>query len=1231
MSTLTTPRRPRFARLAVGAAVGIGALIGSLLMPTAATSAVTPPADGRTQETAAASCWEIKQNDPDATSGIYWLVTPKLVAPEQFYCDQETSGGGWVLIGRGREAWKEGYHGLRTPAQLRNTVTGTGAFLPAQLPSATVDGLLNGERVDGLADGVRLRRAADTAGTQWQEARFTFVQRDRWVWTFGAEHRVRTYSFDGVSGTGGQTNNFGNNNQLRRVVFNQPSSHSFLSGWAYGSSQGGSTASDSYMWSPSGQGYARPFTQVFLRPQLKIADLDFGSVPSEGAPATTVAAIPESDAMTTRWGVSGFANGSSGELNTEVAEFAETDGKVYVGGNFKYVQRTQAGDGQVQQSNLAAFDVATGEWVPEFRPALNGQVKAIAALPDGRLAVGGQFTTVNGVPQPALAMLDPDTGQLAGWQVVAEHRTTGSLPYVRDLDVQDGFLYVAGAMTHLTAAGSSTSASTWNGGRINLVTGAPDIHWNAFLNGTSVAVDASAQGDRAYLSGYFKMKQGTSTPSAVALQTAAGAPLVDPLWVPSFSKSGVDASGNITGNVWQLGVTETGGKVWLGGSEHSLFAYDRNTFQLLRGSITKAGGDFQTVEHNDSLVIGGCHCGNWVYQDAYKWDGVGTNWKQADKMNLVGAWDAASGDYVAAWSPTLEARAGYGAWGTFYDSRGVLWVGGDFARSVRAGGAAQWSGGYVRFAPTDTTAPTQPGAITSSPAIGATEATLNWGSSSDANGVTYEVLRGNRVIATTTATSYTAPITDEPADYFVRARDAAGNRSATTPAFTLAPAPDNTLTFANETSLWSWRYSDDPLPADWSSISFDDSGWATGSGLFGRNVPTATTNIDPTNLTRKPLSAQFRHTFAVTEAASVVDGRVSVIVDDGVVVYLNGVELGRANLPTGVLSSTTYATTAARYSTASRNPVEFTVPVGLLVNGDNVIAASTHASWRATPDLSFALSFTAIRGEKPAPPAAVTDLAATSTSDSVALTWNTPTGGTAPTGYTITRDGAPVGSTDAATETFTDSGLSPATAYSYTVTATGPGSLVSEPRSVQATTKAPPSPAELPVVVDEASVWSWRYSDDPLPADWNSTAFDDSTWATGSGLFGRGVSSATTNIDPTNLERKPLSAQFRHAFTVENAAGLADGSVSVIVNDGVVVYVNGVELGRANLPTGTLTQTSYATVAPRHSTASANPVAFAVPSSLLIDGKNVIAASTQASWRATPDLSFALSVRMERR
>ncbi|QTV80185.1 hypothetical protein [Microbacterium sp. NIBRBAC000506063] len=216
--------------------------------------------------------------------------------------------------------------------------------MTAQLESVTIDGLLNNGNVSAVPDGVRLRRATNVNGTSWQEARFTFLNRDRWVWTIDAEHRVGTYRFGTTNGSGGQTRDFGNNQSLNRVYTLPLSTHNWQAGWAFGTSVTGQNSSTSYLWTPSaGQGRAMPFTQVYLRPQLRVATMDFGTVSDSGTPASTVSAIPQSDAMATVWGVTGSGNGAGGELNTEVAAFAELDGKVFVGGNFRYVQRTQAG------------------------------------------------------------------------------------------------------------------------------------------------------------------------------------------------------------------------------------------------------------------------------------------------------------------------------------------------------------------------------------------------------------------------------------------------------------------------------------------------------------------------------------------------------------------------------------------------------------------------------------------------------------------------------------------------------------------------------------------------------------------------------------------------------------------------------------------------------------------------------------------------------------------------
>src|SRR5699024_5727991 len=120
-------------------------------------------------------------------------------------------------------------------------------------------------------------------------------------------------------------------------------------GFAYGSQVLGTDSPSTYLYRNNNQGNARPFTQVYLRPRLTLENVDFPAIPSDGAPSQEQSPLAESDAMPTVWGVTGLANGSGGELNTEVQAFAEVEGRVFVGGNFRYVQRNSSGLDQVKQ------------------------------------------------------------------------------------------------------------------------------------------------------------------------------------------------------------------------------------------------------------------------------------------------------------------------------------------------------------------------------------------------------------------------------------------------------------------------------------------------------------------------------------------------------------------------------------------------------------------------------------------------------------------------------------------------------------------------------------------------------------------------------------------------------------------------------------------------------------------------------------------------------------------
>ncbi len=81
--------------------------------------------------------------------------------------------------------------------------------------------------------------------------------------------------------------------------------------------------------------------------------------------------------------------------------------------------------------------------------------------------------------------------------------------------------------------------------------------------------------------------------------------------------------------------------------------------------------------------------------------------------------------------------------------------------------------------------------------------------------------------------------------------------------------------------------------------------------------------------------------------------------DDGAVVYLNGVEIARSNMPTGTVASSTRASTAIGDVTAESTYYAFTVNTAALLAGVNVIAVEIHQATRDSSDISFDLELIA--------------------------------------------------------------------------------------------------------------------------------------------------------------------------------------------------------------------------------------------------------------------------------
>ena len=166
----------------------------------------------------------------------------------------------------------------------------------------------------------------------------------------------------------------------------------------------------------------------------------------------------------------------------------------------------------------------------------------------------------------------------------------------------------------------------------------------------------------------------------------------------------------------------------------------------------------------------------------------------------------------------------------------------------------------------------------------------------------------------------------------------------------------------------TWRYlaTGTAPAATWTQLSFNDAAWKTGAAELGYGDFDETTVVEdnPTpgynsGDTNRYITTWFRRTFTVTNAAQVTALAGRMIRDDGVAVYLNGVEIWRDNLAAGA-GPTTIALSSIS-GTAETTQITKTLNAANLVEGVNVLAVEIHQIAADSSDISFNLELTAER------------------------------------------------------------------------------------------------------------------------------------------------------------------------------------------------------------------------------------------------------------------------------
>lgn len=171
-------------------------------------------------------------------------------------------------------------------------------------------------------------------------------------------------------------------------------------------------------------------------------------------------------------------------------------------------------------------------------------------------------------------------------------------------------------------------------------------------------------------------------------------------------------------------------------------------------------------------------------------------------------------------------------------------------------------------------------------------------------------------------------------------------------------------TLVSRGSVWSYLDNGSNQGTAWRASGFDHSGWASGPGQLGYGDGDEATTIGfGPNAGAKYITTYFRKTFTVDDPAPFSSLRLRVLRDDGAIVYLNGQEVARSNMPSGNVGYTTPAAGVAEDGTY----YEFALDPARLVSGSNVFAVEIHQVSGNSSDKSFDLELIA-----PAPPVAIT-------------------------------------------------------------------------------------------------------------------------------------------------------------------------------------------------------------------------------------------------------------------
>lgn len=424
-------------------------------------------------------------------------------------------------------------------------------------------------------------------------------------------------------------------------------------------------------------------------------------------------------------------------------------------------------------------------------------------------------------------------------------------------------------------------------------------------------------------------------------------------------------------------------------------------------------------------------------------------------------------------------------------------------------------------------------------------------------------------------------------------------------------------------SVWKYQPVTNDIGFSWVLDSYNDDSWASGPAQLGYGDQDENTVVpiffDEQGL--KNISTYFRRSFNLTNPTLITNLVVRLLRDDGGIVYVNGLEVFRSNMPTG---DVTHSTVALSGVVAPEEINVFfetnaVIPHFWFREGRNTVAVEIHQVAPTSADISFDLELIA------------ESLASRPPVVSIAR----------PFPGTTFRPGEDVPITAAASdpdgfvsqvEFFVDDqsiGIDASAPFSVTWRNVAPGPHTLFVRATDDTgVQTDASPVLIAAgglsLVPQRSVWNYLDDQADLGIAWRERSFDDSGWSNGVAPLGFGDGDEATVIRWKIDEIPIITAYFRKQFVSPDPSHFAGLFLRLHRDDGGIVYLNGQEVFRSNMLDGPVDYRTFAAssigIGPEES-----EIYFPIllPPSVLVEGTNTVAVEVhQITQFSSTDLSF---------